>query len=170
MQPWLRNTFIVTAIVLLLMLTVSIALSQLYGGKLKSILLNELNKNLQTKVEIKGDVTISVWRNFPDASLLAENIIIHGSHPFENKKVVNAKKVYFLMNFYDLIKQNWMIKSVIIENGNMNLYKDSKGKINFQFIKQNHEEKENESFSFNINDAQLKNIDFVYNDESASTI
>jgi hypothetical protein len=170
MKTWLKLTLITVFSIVLLLLTATIAISQLYGSRLKEILVKQLNNELLTKVEIHGAVDITFWKNFPETSLLAEKVILHGSEPYTTINVVEAEKVYFLISFYDLIRQNWNIQSIIIEDGNLNLYKSRQGKINFRFLDDKKQTEEEDAINFNINHARLKNVNVYYKDESTGAL
>ena len=48
----------------------------LNGDEIKSYLLTEINDRLATKVEVKGEIYFSIFKDFPNASLSLEKVHI----------------------------------------------------------------------------------------------
>lgn len=165
MKPWLKILLISLGIIIIIPIVASIILTQLYSNKLKQILVEELNEQLLTKVEINGEASIAFWESFPMVSLEIKNVVIYGSKPFIKKKVLVCDRAYLAMDIMDVINQRWNIKSILLEKANLYLFKNKNGKINYQFVKNNKSSKEQE-IQFNINKATLKKVLLIYEDET----
>jgi hypothetical protein len=77
-KPWLKILLISLGIIIIIPIVASIILTQLYSNKLKQILVEELNEQLLTKVEINGEASIAFWESFPMVSLEIKNVVIYG--------------------------------------------------------------------------------------------
>lgn len=166
MKPWLKYSFIFIAVVVTTIATSAVIFTQLYGEKLKKLLIEQLNDELLLKIEIKGDVKFVFWKNFPEATLEINHLVAHGSSPYTQRKMLRANRVYLNMSIYDLINQNWRFNSIIIEKGTFDLYKDKQGKTNFQLVKENVNPKSTQAIDFSIDKALLKKVQIKYEDET----
>lgn len=167
MKPWLKIILTTFLGVLLLMAIVSVSISVWYGKQLKNMLLHYLNQHLLTKIEIRGSMDIQLWRNFPYASLVAEEVVIHGSEPHAEKTLASVNKLYFLISLYDLIRQQWNIASIHIEKGTITLYKSGQGDSNFRLTKETVADTTADGIVFRVNHARLKEVVIEYIDESS---
>src|SRR5690606_38385387 len=101
MPRWLKILLITVFTILSPLFTAAIAFTQLYGGRLKEILVEQINRQLLTKVEITGSVEFVLWKNFPDVSVRINSLIVHGSPPYEEKRTLVAEKVYLKMSLFN---------------------------------------------------------------------
>jgi hypothetical protein len=170
MKPWLKYSLIFVAFVVTIIAASAVIFTQLYGDKLKKLLIEQLNNELLVKIEIKGDVKFVFWKDFPKATLEINQLVAHGSAPYSQRKMLRANRVYLNMSIYDLIKQNWSFNSIIIEKGTFDLFKDKQGKTNFQLVKENANPKNAKAIDFSIDKALLKKVQIKYKDETTDFI
>lgn len=170
---WKRILYWLMVPVALLVLAVGLlsAFVYYYQDEIEQRLLSELNKNLQTEVEVYGDIDLSVLARFPDISLKANDILIKGSTGMEGDTLIRAGELYLITNIWDLWQQNWRIQEIEINDGVLNMVREKSGRINYQFVKPS-EETDTTSvadFLLNIESATLANIQFYLLDEPAGT-
>lgn len=170
MKKWVKYISITIFSLAAVIVVAAFIFSQLYGNKIKELLLQQLNNELLVKVEIKGDVKFVFWKDFPNATLEINSLVAHGSAPYTQKKMLRANSVYLNMSIYDLLKQNWTFNSIIIEKGTFNLYKDKQGNTNFQLVKETNNKKETQPLNLSINKAVLNKVQVIYNDETTQFI
>lgn len=142
-----------------------------YQDEIEQRLIAELNQNLQTEVEVYGDIELSVIARFPDISLKANDILIKGSTGLPEDTLIRAGELYLITNIWDLWQQNWRIQEVEINDGVLNMVREKSGRINYQFVKPS-EEVDTTSvsdFLLNIESASLENIQFYFLDAQAGT-
>ncbi len=154
---WLFGGLIVLVIVALL------AITQIFGDQIEKRVIAEMNEYIQTEVNIRGGVEFSVFSNFPKASIEFKDIIVMGSTRKPDDTLLIAKRVYLLANIWELISQDWNIRSVVIEEGKMHMRTFKPGVTNFQLIKPT--EKTDTAathFLLNLSAAKLKNVQYIY--------
>lgn len=139
--------------------------TQLYGPEVKEMLLREINKNIVTEVEIYGPVEFSVFKHFPKVSLAIHDIHVSGSMPEKDSALFRADRIYLMMNLLDVIRQNWTIKTIAIENGALYLSRDKNGEVNYNLQGEQMDTLPASSFRLDIDKALLHDIDFKFTDE-----
>lgn len=134
-----------------------------YSDKVTSLVILELNKRIDTEVTT-DKVSFSVLKKFPNASIEFENITIKSSkniHKSDFKKtnadtLLRAKSLFLEFNIIDIIKENYTIKKINIENGKINILTDSYGEDNYQLWR-NEIAQDNSSLRFELKDLQANN-------------
>ncbi len=133
------------SLVLLFLLIGGIAFyTYFYGDEIKAFLVKEINKHLLVKADVK-EVDITLWQNFPNFSLILEDVRIHRSEA----TVISAEEIRAKFSLADLIDRNYSLNSLSISNADLYLYEDEDGKY-FPQIWKNSEEVEDQSIDFAI--------------------
>ncbi|MBK7038240.1 MAG: hypothetical protein IPH42_18415 [Bacteroidetes bacterium] len=122
----------------------------LFEKRIKEIFIKELNKSLATEITIKQeDINLSLLKNFPEASVVFNNIGIRESVPNSKKNFLEAKEMSLLFNVMNILRGNYNIKNIIVTDGYCHLITDKKGDINYKFWKDS-EDTSSEDFSVNL--------------------
>jgi len=114
-KSWLR--FIVgTILVCLLFLGATIVF---ISAKQNSIVKNNitvLNKKHKGFVAI-GDTHLSLFSNFPNISFKLDNLKINETKEGDSPVIMDVKNIYVGFNLWDILKGNYNLRSLIIEDG-----------------------------------------------------
>lgn len=119
--------------------TISIALPLLLAGswllakKVRQTLIDELNNQLQVRVEMYS-LDISLWSNFPNIGLRAVGLQVKESTPFYGLNAIDADEVKLVFNIWDVISQGAVIDKVIVKGAHLRLF-SGKGVTNYNFFK-----------------------------------
>ena len=92
---------------IIIIITGGVVASYVYKDKIKTAVLNELNKNLNTPIEV-GQINFSIVRKFPYASLELENILIIDS--FQKDTLLSTEKLFVKFNLLNLYNNNYTIR------------------------------------------------------------
>jgi hypothetical protein len=122
-------------------LTISVILfsaSFLLKDKVGFIILNSLNKNLSTKLEV-GSYRLSFVKKFPKASLELKNVLVHSSPGFNSAAfkgintdtLLSAKTVSLDFRLIDILRGNYTIERIGAKTGRANFFTDSEGGVNY---------------------------------------
>ena len=122
------------------------------------------NKYLKTKIdaEIEG---LTLLDKFPQASISMKNVKIHGSLPDHKEKLAEIEQIHFTISLIDLIRKEYNINAIYLEEGFINLHVDENGKNNYTFMESNPTDTSTE-LNFNIQNIILHNIQINYEDIS----
>ncbi|WP_298880879.1 AsmA family protein [uncultured Polaribacter sp.] len=163
--------FSVIAIILVIVL---VSIPYLFKDKIVQMVSNTINNNVHANVTFK-DADLSLLKNFPLVSLTVKDLAIANKSPFVGDTLFNAQTLSLDMKIMELFKKEnepISIKSITSNNGNINIIFDKKGNGNFDIAKENNEKTDttsDSSFSLNIDEYSLENINFYYIDRSTNT-
>jgi hypothetical protein len=175
MKPLLK-IFKIFAILIITVTVILFSASLLLQNKVADIVLNSINKNLSTKLEV-GSVRLSFLRKFPKASLELKDVVVWSSSDFiktgfkgiNTDTLLAAKNVSVEFRITDIIKGNYNIESAGAKNGKMNFFTDNAGFINYN-ISVNKESSGNEDFTINLEKINLSEIKMYYNNLATKLI
>lgn len=170
MKKGLKIAAIVVGVILVLMIVLPFA----FRGKIESLVKTEGNKMLNAQFDFKS-LNISLFKNFPKASIVLDDFWLKGIEEFENDTLVRAGEVAATVDIFSLfgdsgyeitkisLKDIWA-KAIVLPDG----------KVNWDVMKADStattEEAEEESSPFKI---QLKslvidNLNVIYDDRQAN--
>ena len=160
----LRISLISLGISLSVVLLAAILVPLLFEKQIKNLFISELNKSLATAVTInQDDIHLSLLKNFPNASVVFNNMGIKESFAKSNKHFLEAEEISLVFNVWDIFRGNYNIKHIKVKNGFCHLITDKKGNVNYKFWKDAEGESE-ANFSINLEEVDCENIDFQYLD------
>jgi hypothetical protein len=159
----------------ILIISVSVILfsaSLILKDKVAGMILNSLNKNLSTKVDV-GSFRLSFLKKFPKASVEMKNVVVHSTKGFDNSSIpgnhgdtlLAARYVSAQFSISDIIKGNYNIDRITAREGRTNLFTDIAGNINYQ-IKYNSPSTSSGVIALNLERITLSGIKVNYNDLS----
>jgi hypothetical protein len=156
----------------LLILTVSIFLfsaSFLLQDKVAGIMLESLNKNISTKLDVRS-FKLSFLRKFPSASLELIDVVVHSSSGFNSTAfpgintdtLLVARFVSIEFKITDVVNGTYNIKRIRAKSGRLNFFTDLAGKVNYDISFKN-KSSGNEDFTINLEKINLSEIKVYYN-------
>lgn len=116
--------------------------SHFYEDKIAQYAINELNKHIRTPISVTK-TTLTLLRKFPDATIRFSDVYIKSVPDFDpdNFQDINsdtllyAKDVFLQMNLIKLLRNQYIIKEVHINDGILNILNDRDGLGNYRFWK-----------------------------------
>lgn len=93
----------VSAIILLLLIGTAFAIPYIFKGKILNFAKKEINERLNAKADFK-DISISLFRQFPLASVAIDDFQITGNDVFEKDTLLQAKRIDIALNLLSLFK------------------------------------------------------------------
>ncbi|MEQ8625292.1 MAG: AsmA-like C-terminal region-containing protein [Vicingaceae bacterium] len=159
----LKKITVLFLVLILLFVASIITFSIFYGDEIKAFVVENINKNLRTEVEV-AEVEFSVWESFPLASVVFSDVVIHAVDA-KNDTLLAAKKIAVQLNLSDLLQKKYKITGVEISDGKCAMLIDNSGRANYIFWNQ---QDSNSSAGFNMQLEQVKinHMDFTYADYS----
>ena len=158
------------SIILVLLITLS-TIPFLFKDKIVSMVSSSINNTINATVTFK-EPDVSLFRNFPFASLSVQEVAVINKAPFLGDTLFNAEKINFTLKLTSLFNtgtEPLEINSVSIANGAINILFNKESLGNFDIAKKNNavSESSENSLSLSINKYALENIDFVFFDETS---
>lgn len=151
------------------MVLLALAITVIFEDGIKKMAVRELNKHLQSEVVINThNIHFSLLKHFPNASLSFEQFKIKESFPAGQDYFAEVGKLSLIFSPLDLIKGNYTIHKIAIENADIRMVTDAKGNINYMFWKSvPSSTKTTSDFKINLKDISLSKVRLLYDDHQA---
>ncbi len=99
---------------------------------ISQIILKEINKKLNTKVEVRT-IKFSLIKMFPQASIELKDINIYSSSSFSRNDLpavntdtlLSAERLILSIKLTSLIKKNYIIDKIVLDKASVSVYSDS---------------------------------------------
>ena len=125
-----------------------------------------LNKGHKGQVFI-GDTHLEPFKNFPYISIKVDDVRILESKQKESQEILNVADIYLGFNIWDVIKGNYDIQKLLIEDGSFNIVFHKDGTINLQNAFATTDKGGNEDpMDIHLKNIELLNLDIHKLDES----
>ena len=113
-----------------LLLTVLIAIIYYKQDAIVKELITHFNADFEGSIHLK-DSHISLFESFPYISIDLEDLQLYeGKKPIKDAEIVKLKDCYIGFSLLDILSGKYEIKSLKIDDGNINLIQDKNGHIN----------------------------------------
>jgi hypothetical protein len=158
-----------TSIVLFSLLLIAFTLPILFKGKIVSAVKSGINKNIEAKVDFK-DVSLSLFRHFPQLSVSLENIAVTGLGVFVKDTLVSAPSIDASVNFMSLFTgKDIRIKGLYFNAPRIHALVNKDGKANWEITKADTSTSASEPSAFRVQLEKyaIKNGYVYYRDESS---
>jgi len=159
----------ITAFVVLVLAS-AVVLPIFYKDKIRALAVEEINKNLNATVSL-GNVSLSLFRNFPNFSFSMEDFTIINHAPFEGDTLAYMGDFRFEIDLMSVIRGSDLnIKSIAIADANFNLKLLSDESANWDItipdtaLVEELEDTTTSNFAFGIQKYSLKNVNLTYDD------
>jgi len=106
----------------------------IYQDKLVSRFVAEANQKIDTPIQA-GSIQASWWEKFPDISIVLNDVIIDGSLPGPADTLASAATIYCTFNAWDIIRGQWIVDQIHMEDGRIFLVQTELGDNNFTIVK-----------------------------------
>jgi hypothetical protein len=145
----------------------------LFKDKIQSMIAKTINDNVNATVTF-DNVGLSLFQNFPKASLTIDKLTIVNKAPFKGDTLFFAEKTNLKMSIGEIFKdasETLNINSVSSINSNVNVHINQKGIGNFDIAKKTKVEtensKENTAFSLSIQEYSIQNLQLSFIDDTS---
>jgi len=168
----LKKILKIVGIFLLLLVISAFAIPYFFKDQIKAKILTSINEKVDAKVAF-ADADLSLFRNFPNASVSIEKLSIINKAPFEGDTLVAFDELNLKMSIKELFKgdnEPINIDGISSKNGLINIIfnKDGIGNYDIALIdKNNIEDEKSKPLSLKIKDYSVENFKFKYYDEKS---
>lgn len=168
MKKGLKIAAIIVGVIIILMLLIPFA----FQGKIADIVKSEGNKMLNAQFDFKK-LNISLFRNFPQASVTLEDFWLKGAGEFANDTLVQAGEVTAAVNLFSLFGDSgYDISKIFIEDTRLHAIVLPDGRVNWDIMKPDSAatpetpaaEAESSPFKVKLQRFVIKNMNLIYDD------
>jgi hypothetical protein len=168
----MKKALKIIGIILLVFALLLVATPFIFKGKIKELVLKSINKNVDAVVAFE-DVDLSLFKNFPKATIIIDDLSIINKAPFENDTLFYSNTFTLKMSVKELFKgkgEPMGIEAFSSENGKVNIIYNEEGLSNYDIAIKDNDEKEatkNDEFALNFQKYTIKNLRFTYFDAAS---
>lgn len=145
-----------------------------FQGKIAGIVKTEGNKMLNAQFDFRK-LSISLFRNFPQASLTLEDFWLKGTGDFEGDTLVQAGEVTAAVNLFSLFgDKGYDVSKVSLKDTRLHAIVLPDGRVNWDIVKPDTVQKEEEiaeeasAFKIKLKQFVADNVDLVYDDRQGN--
>ena len=157
-------------VVFIIFIAAAIALPFLFKDKIADKLKQEINNQVNAKVNY-GKVGLSWFKDFPLFTVSLNDVSVINIAPFEGDTLVYASQAQATVNLKSLLGDEVSINSLSLVNPVINVLVNKKGAANYDVAKASSNDKEevtsSEDLKFNLKKYEITNGQFSYVDEES---
>ena len=161
----------IVGIVLLLLIISAFAIPYFFKDQIKAKILTAINEKVDAKVTFT-DADLSLFKNFPNASVNIEKLTIINKAPFEGDTLVSFEELNLKMSIKELFNDDnepLNIDGISSKNGLINIIFNKDGIGNYDIALKNKKGDDGKSkpLSLKIKEYSVENFKFKYYDEKS---
>ena len=168
----LKKILKIVGIILLLLVISAFAIPYFFKDQIKARILTAINEKVDANVAFAG-ADLSLFRNFPNASVSIEKLSIINKAPFEGDTLVSFEELNLKMSIKELFKDEkepMNIDGISSKNGLINIIFNKDGLGNYDIALKESKKEENEEsnqLSLKIKEYSVENFKFKFTDEKS---
>lgn len=172
MSPMLKKILKITGIVLLLLVGSLFAIPYLFKDQIKAKIADAINRKVDAKVSF-ADADLSLFKNFPNANVTVDNLVIINKAPFEGDTLLALGELNLKMSIKELFKgknEAINIEGITSKNGLINIIFNKDGLANYDIAlkdDKNKDDSKSDPLALNIQNYKVENFEFRYFDEGS---
>ena len=169
----------ITGIILVILLAIMISIPFMFSGKIESIVKKEANKMLDAEFNFAA-LDISLFKNFPKASITLKDFWIKGVEEFQSDTLVSGKELTATVDIMSLFKDDGFevdqvilnkaaLKAIILKGGKVNwdIMKDSGSDSEIEVAK---ESDSDSNFELKLKKIAIKNLSLIFDDREGNQL
>lgn len=120
---------------IILIIVIGLIISpKIYKGKILELAKSEINKTLNTNIEIK-DISSSFFKSFPNLTIEFKDISLYGKEKFKGQHLIDIHKANITLSTFSIFSRNIEIKNINIKDVHLTGLCDKKGEKNWNILK-----------------------------------
>lgn len=168
----LKKIVIIIGILIALFVVALFAIPYFFKDEIKAKIAKSINENVDAKVSF-ADADLSLFKNFPNANVTLNKLVIINKAPFEGDTLVSLGELNLKMSIKELFKEKnepISIQGITSKNGLINIIFNKDGIGNYDIALKNKKEEDDSKskpLSLKIQNYKIENFQFRYFDEKS---
>ncbi len=160
----------IVGVLFLLIIASLFAIPYFFSDQIKAKIADAINEKVDAKVSF-ADADVSLFKNFPNANVRLEKLLIINKAPFEGDTLISLGELNLKMSIKELFKgkgEGMNIEGITSSNGKINILFNKDGIGNFDIALKDNKPKEagkSDPLSLKIQNYAIQNFRFKYFDE-----
>ena len=170
-----KKTFKIIGVLLLFLIIAAVAIPYFFKERIVEAVKTDINKNINAKVDF-SDVSLSLFKSFPDFNFSLDQLSITGINEFEGYKLIEAKRIELSLDLMSVISSEnpVEINTIYLQEPTINIKVLRNGKTNYDIVKTSDTPVEesttnDENFLIQLQEYEISNGKFVYDDRLGDT-
>ncbi len=166
----MKKALKILGFILLTIIILLIVAPFVFESQLKDVVRKTMNKNLNAQVDFE-DIDLSMFRSFPEATLVIEELSIINNEPFKGDTLALTEEVTLEMSIKELFKSSdepKVIDQLTLNNAYINIKVDSLGKANYDIAIEDTttSASEGQPFKLDLKHYEINNSRVKYDDKT----
>ena len=165
-----------TLIVMLLLAITGVVVVKFHGDDLKTFVMDQINDHLDSKVDV-GEINVKVFQKFPNTSIQLKNVTVWSTHNFNSRDfkgqgpdtLMTASYIHVSFNLLALIRKQYHVKQLEIDQGILHLYTDLEGEVNYRIFS-GAERKQKENTPVTLSGLRITDFALILNNQAKQLI
>lgn len=170
MTKGLKKALMAIGVILVIIIGLMVSIPFLFKDKLKTAVVNIVNEQVNAKVEI-GDFGLSLFKNFPNATLSLYDVSVAGIGDFEKDTLLQAKAASVTIDLKSLFNGNYDISQINLDNVYASAKVLADGRANWDIMKESTstaEETESDTpFNLSLKKISINDCNIAYQDDAS---
>ncbi len=163
--------FLVTFLLILLIVTLAgVIIARYYQDEVKQLMISQINRHVKTEIRV-GDLSFSVLRKFPRASLEFRDVVILAPDGYiqntgkgiDSDTLFTARSLFLQFSLNNIFRKDYRIRNIHAVNGILNLALNADGQENYRFWKT--PDSPDNRFNLDLQDVRLSNYRVIFTNE-----
>ncbi|MFK8267760.1 AsmA family protein [Capnocytophaga cynodegmi] len=168
-----KKIFKIGSIILIVIILAMIAIPYLFKDTIKEKAIASVNKNINAVASLE-DISVSLFRNFPRASVSLTNFRIINKEPFAGDTLFSAKEMNLKVSITDLISGNYNILGFDLKDASVLIHFNEEGKGNYDIAipseTTTNESSESNNFKLKIESYLVENMNFTFKNDDGNML
>jgi hypothetical protein len=165
----LKNILKVIGVIIILVIVSLFAIPYFFKDEIKAKITDAINQKVDAKVSF-ADANLSLFKNFPDANVTLDQLLIINKTPFEGDTLISLEELNLKMSIKELFKGKNKaidIQGISSKNGLINILFNKDGVGNYDIALKDKVSTDDKSspLSLNIQNYKFENFKLKYFDE-----
>ncbi len=173
----LKRLLLALAVLVILLIGAAAAIPYFFKDELVTLLKDEINKNVRAEVDF-ADVSLSLFRSFPDFSLRIEDYSVTGIEEFADVPLAKGEAIGLTLDLFSVFRSEdpIRVKAVELRRPDIKVYVTAGGAANYDIavptderIEETAEEGDFSNFRVALESYEITDAALLYDDRSADT-
>jgi len=161
-----RRIFITLFSLLLIITLLVVSLTFFYRNTVGQLIVNRLSEHIATPFEAES-VSLSIFTKPFSLTLSLNKLKVQESEENKSSLIAEAEQVHFVLDVIDLVNGRYNVEEIYIENAQIKLLVDRKGKSNYDnFFSLNLPANPNAKVQFHLKNIYFENVKIIYENKS----
>jgi hypothetical protein len=173
-KKFFKRLFIGLGIFLVLLIGTAFAIPYFFKDRLVALAKETINKEINAKVDFK-DVSIGIFRTFPDLNFTLEGLTVDGVGTFKDIRLAEVPEFEFRLDIMSVIKKDRpvSIKEITVRNPKIHVLVLQDGQANYDIAKPSSDTSTTTSsgggYKIKLNRYGIYNAEIIYDDRAGGT-